>query len=131
MIDNNVPTERSGETPCPKGKIERFIEPCLLLLLAEKSAHGYELMDNLEQFGFDPRCQDPGQIYRYLRRMETEGLVESAWESGDSGPARRSYQITGDGLSLLASWMKTLEKRITIINKLITRYQQTIQKGDV
>jgi poly-beta-hydroxybutyrate-responsive repressor len=131
MRGNNVPTGGSRGIPCPKGKIERFIEPCLLLLLAEKPAHGYELMDNLEQFDFDPRCQDPGQIYRYLRRMETEGLVESAWESGDTGPARRSYRITGDGLSLLTAWMKTLEKRVNIINKLITRYQQTENKGDV
>ncbi len=125
-------TKREGMRgiPCPKGKIERFIEPCLLLLLAEKPAHGYELMDNLEQFDFDTRCQDPGQIYRYLRRMESEGLVISAWDPGGTGPARRSYSITEDGLSLLTAWMETLEKRIIIINKLISRYQETTKKGD-
>jgi poly-beta-hydroxybutyrate-responsive repressor len=109
--------------PCPEGKIERFIEPCLLLLLAEKSAHGYELMDNLDQFDIDPRCQDPGQIYRTLRRMEKEGFVKSAWEASEAGPARRCYEITADGLDILEAWMRTLKKRVSIINKLLSRYQ--------
>ena len=110
--------------PCPEGKIERFIEPCLLLLLAEKTAHGYELMENLEQFQFDPRCQDPGQVYRTLRRMEKEGLVQSAWETGEAGPARRCYQITADGRDILQAWMLTLKKRITMVERLLARYQQ-------
>ncbi len=109
---------------CPQGKIERFIEPCLLLLLSEQTSHGYELLENLEHFGIDPRCQDPGQVYRYLRRMEKEGLVVSEWEPGESGPARRSYRITGDGLAFLNSWVKTLEARVSIINKMLARYHK-------
>jgi PadR family transcriptional regulator, regulatory protein PadR len=113
----------SDDQPCVKGKIERFIEPCLLLLLAEKAAHGYELMDNLSQFGFDPRCQDPGQMYRTLRRLEKDGLVSSSWETGEAGPARRSYAMTADGRDVLAAWMNTLEKRMAMVNRLLKRYQ--------
>ena len=120
--------QKQTHHPCPRGKIERFIEPCLLLLLAEKAAHGYELMENLDQFDFDPRCQDPGQIYRTLRRMENEGLVLSTWETGESGPARRCYEITPDGRDLLAVWMHTLEKRISVIKKLLYRYENLSPK---
>ncbi|MBS4021925.1 MAG: PadR family transcriptional regulator [Dethiobacter sp.] len=115
---------RPVDERCPQGKIERFIEPCLLLLLSEKEAHGYELMENLDQFSIDPRCQDPGQVYRYLRRMEKEGLVESSWEAGESGPARRSYRLTPDGMALLEAWMKTLQNRIRIIEKMLSRYHE-------
>jgi PadR family transcriptional regulator, regulatory protein PadR len=114
--------EHNSDRFCIKGKIERFVEPCLLLLLAEKPAHGYELMENLDQFDFDPRCKDPGQIYRTLRRMESEGMVISVWETGESGPARRSYEITPDGRDVLAAWMQTLEKRMIMVRKLLTRY---------
>lgn len=115
---------------CPKGKIERFIEPCLLLLLSEKPAHGYELLDNLHYFGIDPSCQDPGQVYRYLRRMEKEGLVTSEWEQGESGPARRSYRITADGSALLKSWVETLEARVSIIIKMLARYKKSHGKEE-
>jgi PadR family transcriptional regulator, regulatory protein PadR len=116
---------RDESSYCTRGKIERFIEPCTLLLLSEKEAHGYELIDNLEQFAIDPRCQDPGQVYRYLRRMEKEGLVESKWEAGESGPARRSYRITPDGLAVLKAWMRTLENRADIISKMLHRYKKS------
>lgn len=118
------------EFPCPNGKIERFVEPCLLLLLAEKPAHGYELLENLGPFGIDPRCQDPGQIYRSLRRLEKEGLVESSWQPGDAGPVRRSYMITEDGLDILRAWIKTLEKRVMMIQGLLTRYRQKFKEEE-
>ena len=124
---NRQANHRRGkhEIRCPQGKIERFIEPCLLLLLSEKEAHGYELIENLEQFSIDPRCQDPGQVYRYLRRMEAEGLVESNWEAGESGPARRSYRITHDGSAVLKAWMRTLESRVAIIEKMLHRFNNS------
>ena len=123
--------KQAKETPlCPDGKIERFIEPCLLLLLAEKPTHGYELMENLSRFDFDPRCMDPGQIYRALRRMEKDELVKSAWETGEAGPARRSYEVTNEGLEFLDAWMTILKKRVQIIEKLIKQYNETIKGRD-
>ncbi len=117
--------QHSGhEKYCTQGKIERFVEPCLLLLLSEKPAHGYELMENLAQFNIGRRCQDPGQVYRYLRRMEKEGLVDSCWEAGEAGPARRNYSITPDGRAVLKAWMTTLEKRVDIIGTMLQRYRE-------
>ena len=42
-------------------RVERFIEPCLLLLLVEKPAHGYELIERLNEVWLGPEKQDPGQ----------------------------------------------------------------------
>jgi poly-beta-hydroxybutyrate-responsive repressor len=119
----NTLSRKNSNRNCPDGKIERFIEPCLLLLVAENPSHGYELMENLVQFSFDPRCQDPGQVYRTLRRMEKEGLVQSVWETGQAGPARRRYEITGDGTDVLHAWMQTLENRIRMVQKLLNKYK--------
>ena len=61
-----------------------FLRPCLLLLLREGSAHGYELLESVCAFGFDH--SDPGALYRTLRRLEEDGLVQSGWRDSDSGP---------------------------------------------
>ncbi len=56
-----------------------FLRPCLLLLLREREAHGYELLESVAAFGFDH--SDPGALYKTLRRLEHDGLVQSDWES--------------------------------------------------
>jgi len=39
--------------------MERFLEPCLLMLLLKAPAHGYELLGRFAEFGLDPEQQDP------------------------------------------------------------------------
>lgn len=81
------------------GLPKNFVRPCLLLLLREGAAHGYELAENLCSFGFDH--SDPGALYRALRKLEDEGLVQSDWERSDSGPKRRVYSLTAAGVEEL------------------------------
>ncbi len=63
----------------------------LLTMVGERPGHGYELCDRL-------RCAAVGTaetvaVYRALRAMERDGLVESRWDDPPSGPARRVYSI--------------------------------------
>jgi PadR family transcriptional regulator, regulatory protein PadR len=81
------------------GLPRNFLRPCLLLLLREDDAHGYELAENLGTFGFD--SSDPGALYRALRKLEDEGLVRSDWERSESGPQRRVYSLTPEGIQEL------------------------------
>src|SRR3954465_8303132 len=74
---------------------KNFLRPCILLLLREQPAHGYELLERLRAFGFSGT--DPGGLYRALRALETDGLVHSAWEASTLGPERRIYEITRAG----------------------------------
>ena len=57
-----------------RGRVERFIEPALLMLLAERPAHGYELVDRVPELipGERPEL---GGLYRVLRALEEDGLV--------------------------------------------------------
>ena len=77
------------------GLPRNYLRPCLLLLLAEGTAHGYELLDQVADLGLDR--VDPGGLYRCLRAMDEEGLVRSSWEPSASGPARRTYELTDEG----------------------------------
>jgi PadR family transcriptional regulator PadR len=90
-----------------------YLRPCLLLLLAEGTSHGYELLDQVAGLGLDR--VDPGGLYRCLRAMDEEGLVRSSWEPSASGPARRTYALTDEGrdwLHLVAGSLAELRRSL-------------------
>jgi PadR family transcriptional regulator, regulatory protein PadR len=107
---------------CDGGQPKNFARPCLLLLLAESSAHGYELIERLRPFGFE--INDPATVYKTLRQMESEGLVTSTWELSSRGPARRVYELTSDGRDLLESWAMTLDLNRAILGRFLDRFAQ-------
>src|SRR5438552_3323064 len=73
-----------------RARVERFLEPALLLLLAERPLHGYELLDVLPELIGEQRV-DVGNLYRVLRALEEEGIVSSEWSADLPGPAKRTY----------------------------------------
>src|ERR671926_1469464 len=85
-----------------------WLVPVILLSLREWNSYGYELMERAAAFGFE--AMNPGTLYRTLRQMEKEGIVESTWETSRGGPARRMYTITDAGRSYLDFWAKSLEQ---------------------
>lgn len=67
----------------------------ILAVLRDSARHGYALATQLQARGFGrPRG---GSLYPLLGRLEDEGLIESTWEPGGSGPGRRAYSLTGKG----------------------------------
>lgn len=113
---------------CFKSRLERFIQPCLLLLLCEKpNCHGYDLLVELKAFGFDA-SPDPGVLYRNLRRLEQEGLVASRWETGEGGPARRLYELTSEGRELLHAWAENITRNREYLDYFLERYGSHFKK---
>lgn len=103
-----MPRPRNQDQPQPPvaGLPRDMLVAYVLLFLKNWSAHGYQILQTLAMMGF--ATIDPATVYRALRQMEKEGLVSSFWETGDSGPARRRYQITATGESFLAQWAEAL-----------------------
>jgi PadR family transcriptional regulator len=110
----------SAECRCDGGQPKNFARPCLLLLVAEAPAHGYELIERMRPFGFD--IADPATVYKSLRQMEREGLVTSDWELSERGPARRVYSLAEDGRDLLDAWARTLERNRAVLDYFQDRY---------
>lgn len=102
---------------------ERLIQAQLLLLLAEKPAHGYELIQRLNEADFADGEADVATVYRHLRRMDHEGLVTSRWEAGPAGPARRLYTLTPRGREMLRAWAATVEHQKEKLEKFLQRYR--------
>lgn len=109
---------RADDVGFPKN----YLRPCLLLLLAEGTSHGYELMTQVASLGLDNA--DPGGVYRCLRAMDEEGLVQSTWAPSTAGPARRSYSVTPEGLA----WLHAVDESVNDVAKGIAAYRRRYQK---
>ena len=92
-----------------RARVERFGEAALLVSLAARPTHGYELIERLPELSGGERV-DVGNLYRTLRSLEDEGLVTSEWQPELPGPAKRTYTLTAEGHAVLASWLAAVEQ---------------------
>jgi PadR family transcriptional regulator PadR len=99
-----------------------LLRPCILLLLAERPGHGYDLVERLKPFGFD--WGGPGPLYQTLRRLEDAGWVVSAWDASAAGPARRTYELTDEGWAVLAGFAEGLDRLNARIDEYRARYRR-------
>jgi PadR family transcriptional regulator, regulatory protein PadR len=103
---------------------KNFLRPCLLLLLHESPAHGYELRERLRPLGFGR--DDPGRLYRALRSLESAKLVRSAWQSSSGGPDRRTYELTRAGEERLREAAAELEAMHVVIDTFLQRCGESL-----
>ncbi len=124
MSTEAAPAGAAVEPTPPKN----FMRPCLLLLLREQPTHGYDLLERLKSFGFEPA--DPGRLYRSLRALERDGLVRSTWERSASGPDRRIYQLTRAGMEELHLRARALAGTRRLMEAFLGRYEEFVALAD-
>ncbi len=113
------PDEGSDTCICPSGRVERFIQACVLLFLARSPSHGYDLYQELAAFGLGDDLPDPATLYKNLRRMERRGLLSSQWQAGEAGPGRRGYRLTPKGWRYLEDWGEALARGRDLIDRFL------------
>lgn len=89
----------------------------ILSLIKDKTTHGGKIYQSLkEKFGLDaPRAV----IYALLRKTEADGLIVSNWDIKGSGPARRMYTITEDGIEYYQDALERLRGVMKTIKLLL------------
>jgi PadR family transcriptional regulator PadR len=112
-----------------QGKQERYIQPSILLGLYGKPSYGYELIQNIQKFGFLKGQAPPGMIYRHLRQIEEDGLVMSEWDTEGAGPARRMYRLTPEGEEMLSIWVEYMEIQSKNLRNFIKQYKQRLKEN--
>jgi DNA-binding PadR family transcriptional regulator len=98
-----------AQCACSGRTLAKILRPAVLALLASEETHGYDIVRRLqgtELFADAP--PDISGVYKMLKSMEEEGLVSTAWDLGDKGPAKRRYALTKDGKACLRRWAETL-----------------------
>jgi DNA-binding PadR family transcriptional regulator len=78
-------------------ELRRGILVLATLSQLKEAKYGYALINNLAERGLDI---EQGTLYPLLRRLESQGLLQSEWNVEGSRP-RRYYIISPDGSSLL------------------------------
>ena len=77
---------------------------CVLSLLAKRDYYGFELVQTISEH----MDLSEGTVYPLLHRLKKEGLCTTYVQESESGPMRKYYQITEDGLEqqedLLFQW---------------------------
>jgi PadR family transcriptional regulator PadR len=69
------------------------LELCVLELLSEEDGYAYDIASRLaEAIGMGE-----GTVYPLMRRLHTEGLVETYLVESTAGPSRKYYRITRAG----------------------------------
>jgi len=118
-----LPSATSGKVSAAAcaGGSGSFFRACILLLLKEQSAHGYDILERLTWFGFD--SGDSGWMYRTLRGYEREAILVSTWQISASGPPRRVYSLTADGIDLLDTWAGSLRASKRGIDEFLDRHR--------
>ncbi len=102
----------------PRALLQGFV----LLLLAERPGHGYDLTERVARFSH-AWARTPNAIYRDLRRLEAQGLIVSVLEASQiRGPARRIYQLTPAGRASLEAWVEEIRDAVDTLARCMSRH---------
>ena len=92
-------------------KKNRHTNAFILLFLQESSpAYGARILSGLQ--ADLPYClTDSPSVYRALQEMEEKQWVTSSWQTPDTGPPRKWYEITPLGQSALHDYALDIAQR--------------------
>lgn len=112
---------------CKGGNLERFIQPIILQILMDGPDTGYGIFKKMEEFSmFREDKPDVTGIYRYLRVMESRGLLLKFESREGENKYKMKYRITEDGRECLSNWRKTLAEYAESIMDLVTKIDQCV-----
>jgi DNA-binding PadR family transcriptional regulator len=87
-------------------ELKRGLVQIAALSLLKERLYGYQLVKILAAAGLET---EEGTLYPLLRRLETQGLLDSEWDTAGSRP-RKYYVLSKEGLAALpeleAAWVE-------------------------
>jgi PadR family transcriptional regulator PadR len=89
----------------------------VLAVLSQLSGeqYGYSLLKSLADRGLEV---DQGTLYPLLRRLESQGYLQSVWKLEEARP-RRYYVISSEGKKLLPKLKKEWSGIVAVMDKML------------
>ena len=98
-------------------ELKRGTQVLAVLSQLRKNQYGYSLLQTLEEKGVNIEA---GTLYPLLRRLESQGLLQSEWDTTESKP-RKYYVLSKDGIetyeTLIQEWRKIIKEMDLIIKE--------------
>lgn len=114
MMINNAQSEQYLKLT---QELRRGILVLAALSQLEEEKYGYALINSLAEKGLDI---EQGTLYPLLRRLESQGLLESEWNVEGSRP-RRYYVISPEGTQTLEKLTGEWREITQVMEKLLAR----------
>ena len=96
-------------------ELRRGIIVLAVLSQLDEEQYGYSLLKKLSDQGLEI---DQGTLYPLLRRLESQGLLESNWNVEGSRP-RRYYVISSEGQKLLPELKEEWQKNVSMMEAML------------
>ncbi|SDR46723.1 transcriptional regulator, PadR family [Rhizobiales bacterium GAS191] len=91
------------------------LELCVLALLARRESYAYEIASTLA----NGVGMGEGTIYPLMRRMQSDGLVDTRLEESSSGPSRKYYRLSAAGRAAFETHKRDWRAFIDAVNALL------------
>lgn len=78
------------------------LESCVLSILSSGPAYAHDIVRTLA--GIPGLVTSEGTVYPMLSRLRRAGLVHTHWQESPSGPPRRYYLLTDEGVRAVAAF---------------------------
>lgn len=102
-------TDENFKCSCKGYNLDKLLQPRILQILSQEKMHGYRIVQALETKPlFHEEKADTAGIYRALATLQDRSLVSFEWIMESSGPAKKQYAITNEGMHCLNYWIQTL-----------------------
>ncbi|MBQ4283598.1 MAG: PadR family transcriptional regulator [Lachnospira sp.] len=88
--------------------LKGILEGCVLGIISQGETYGYEIISELEQYGF--RDIGEGTLYPILTRLDKNGYIRCRKDKSPLGPIRKYYSITNEGMNRLMEFSSDYRK---------------------
>lgn len=96
-------------------EIRRGVIVLAVLSQLDDEQYGYSLIKQLAEQGLEI---DQGTLYPLLRRLESQGLLQSNWRVEDARP-RRYYVISPEGKTMLPRLKEEWQNIVKVLGKML------------
>ena len=79
--------------------LKGILDGCVLAVIEKETTYGYELSKKLQDVGLADVSE--GTIYPVLLRLQKNGYIIGEMRPSDTGPARKYYSLTQEGIGAL------------------------------
>jgi len=108
-----------------------ILEFCILHIISRGEVYASDMLEELTSVKI---MVVEGTLYPLLTRLRKAGLVDYKWVESKSGPPRKYYTLTDDGVAFLEqldqTWDELLASTNRIIKKKSTRKKSTPKKSE-
>lgn len=104
-----------------------ILEGCVLGLIARGETYGYEILAELERYGFEELGE--GTLYPVLTRLDKNGFIQCRKAKSPLGPVRKYYSITDSGKERLTGFRENYQKITEAAGRILFE-QNKHEKGD-